>query len=988
MDERADVFALGSILCEVLTGKPAFVGRSSGEIQRKAALGDLGEAFGRLDAAGADGVLVGLAKGWLGTEPEDRPRDAGMVAERLRAYLASIQERMRQAELAQAAANARAEEAKQTAAAAEARAGAERRARWLTASLAAAMLALAAVGGGGYFWMEQQRAGRLAATARAVNEALNQAVRHQGEARAAGDDLAKWAVALAQVDRAGDLVKPSEADPLLRGRVAAVRAEIERGRADVEEHARRVLVDRKLLETLEAIRGGFGGPGDTKRTVASYRSAFLAAGLDPEATEPKLVGQWIAARTAPIELATHLDHWAIVHRLANDPESTWQRLIAAARTADPDPWRDALRAKCFSRDAADLEAFRRLADDTKALDTQPTTSLVLLAKQFKYGFGDSTRAEQVLRHAWHRDAGDFWVNFNLALVRGTGASDPAEAYPDTVEAIRFLSAAVAARPRSSIAHTELGRVLGARGRLDEAIAEHRTAQRLQPDYVWAHVCFGQALQAQGKLDEAIAEFREALRLIPDDPWIHRTFEQALNAQVKPDALIVGYRETLRLNPRDIAAHSGLGNALRAQGKLDEAIAEYRAALRLKPDFAAVHHNLGIALRARGDLDGAIAAFREEFRLSPASADAPLELIEVLKLKNVPDRGIALFDDLIREQRQQPYFVFARARYLVDLGRRHQAEADLATAGENWPNHPSGWKERGRLYALMGRLDEAAADFGRALALVARAKDPWSNDDPAWSNDDPAGVYPDSVFDAGVFERLVRLRPSDQTLLIARVRHHARRREWREAAGVAARLGAMEPLHHFSWHNEVALRSYIGDAEGSRRLCQRMMERFGSTPDPTTARRTVLCCLLEPDALPNLGALAPLVQRFLGSPTANHNPWSMLAAGLHDYRLGRFSAAIERLSPIVDETGPRTTAEVQMAQGCVLRALAHQKSSQEAEARRLLAAAEVLAQQASFDPERAGPLPTNWFDWLRYHVLHREAERLIRGAASPDDPPAR
>ena len=37
IDERADVFALGSILCEILTGSPAFTGRSSGEIVRKAA---------------------------------------------------------------------------------------------------------------------------------------------------------------------------------------------------------------------------------------------------------------------------------------------------------------------------------------------------------------------------------------------------------------------------------------------------------------------------------------------------------------------------------------------------------------------------------------------------------------------------------------------------------------------------------------------------------------------------------------------------------------------------------------------------------------------------------------------------------------------------------------------------------------------------------------------------------------------------------------
>ena len=149
VDERADVFALGSILCEVLTGRPAFRGRTSGEIQRKAALGDLTDASARLAGCGVDGELVTLARDCLAGEPEDRPRDAGVVAGRLAAYLTSVQERLHAAELAHAAEVARTEEAVRTAEAAEARSRAERRARRLTAALAATAMLMTLVGAGG-----------------------------------------------------------------------------------------------------------------------------------------------------------------------------------------------------------------------------------------------------------------------------------------------------------------------------------------------------------------------------------------------------------------------------------------------------------------------------------------------------------------------------------------------------------------------------------------------------------------------------------------------------------------------------------------------------------------------------------------------------------------------------------------------------------------------------------------------------------------------
>ncbi len=68
LDERCDVFALGSILCELLSGEPAFTGRSSGEIERKASRGELKDALERLDRSGSDAELIALAKDCLAPE--------------------------------------------------------------------------------------------------------------------------------------------------------------------------------------------------------------------------------------------------------------------------------------------------------------------------------------------------------------------------------------------------------------------------------------------------------------------------------------------------------------------------------------------------------------------------------------------------------------------------------------------------------------------------------------------------------------------------------------------------------------------------------------------------------------------------------------------------------------------------------------------------------------------------------------------------------
>ena len=109
LDERADVFGLGAILCEVLTGKPPYVDDGAMRVFRMAARGRLEHCMQRLDACGADPELITLTKHCLELEPADRPRDAGILASRVTEYIESVEMRLRQAEVERAAQAARAD---------------------------------------------------------------------------------------------------------------------------------------------------------------------------------------------------------------------------------------------------------------------------------------------------------------------------------------------------------------------------------------------------------------------------------------------------------------------------------------------------------------------------------------------------------------------------------------------------------------------------------------------------------------------------------------------------------------------------------------------------------------------------------------------------------------------------------------------------------------------------------------------------------------
>ena len=99
LDERADVFGLGAILCEILTGSPPYVGDNGNSILRKATRADLDDCRRRLRDSDAGQDLIDLALACLAAEPEKRPRDASVVASRISEHLESIERKLKQAEI-------------------------------------------------------------------------------------------------------------------------------------------------------------------------------------------------------------------------------------------------------------------------------------------------------------------------------------------------------------------------------------------------------------------------------------------------------------------------------------------------------------------------------------------------------------------------------------------------------------------------------------------------------------------------------------------------------------------------------------------------------------------------------------------------------------------------------------------------------------------------------------------------------------------------
>jgi serine/threonine-protein kinase len=627
VDERSDVFGLGAILCEILTGKPPFLGRDRHEIRDRAAQGDLKVAIERLDGCTADADLITLCRDCLAAEPASRLRDGSEVARRIGSYLAGVQERLRAAELAGEEAQTKAAE--------------ERKRRRVTVALAGSVLVIVGLAGGGLLYLARQRQEQFVR----FNRALGQLEGIYADAKQVGDDPARW-LAARNAARAVKGLLGDAPDFKTRNRLLELVA-------NVAESAAAAEADQKLLAKLVDIRSAEADDLDGSETDLAFGEAFREAGIEVDALAPADAGAKIRSRPPSVStaLTAALDDWAAQRRRAQPKaQESWQRLVEVARVADLDSLRNRMRDLWATIDRkSQLESLRELARDHD-VKNWAAQSLVLLAGAL-IDAGDADASESILRGAEVSYPGDVWVNYHLgAVLQKLSRSD---------EAIRFYSAARAIRPET--AH-ELAHALAGRGQSDEAVALFRHLSRLRPgnarhlvclgemltekglageakevlesavsigreqvsrrkDLVDSYMALGDALRAQGNQGDAISEYRTAIRLKPDYAKAHINLGLALERSGSVNEAITEYRTAIQLKPDHAEAYNNLGNVLQRVGSVSEAISEYRTAIRLKPDHAEAYNNLGNVLQDAGNVNEAISEYRTAIRLKPDYPEA-------------------------------------------------------------------------------------------------------------------------------------------------------------------------------------------------------------------------------------------------------------------------------------------------------------------------------------------------------------------------------
>jgi serine/threonine-protein kinase len=414
---------------------------------------------------------------------------------------------------------------------------------------------------------------------------------------------------------------------------------------ELSDRIRGTLAELDLVQKLEGIRhnrtavvdGRFDPEANQARSDRQYEAAFTEAEVGSLDDAPSVVAARVHESPVRGALVAALDDWALCTRV----ESRRGWIFAVARGADPDPsgWRDRIRDPALAP-----KELTQLAD-TAVLPAQSVQLLIALALRMQAAHVD---AIPFLRRVQQQYPGDFWACFTLA--DALWQMKPAECIryyqaalairPETAlahlnvgralaeakridEAIEHFREAVRLDAKYAHAISNLGLALSIKGNNDEGLRLVKEGLALDGRSVRSYFHLADVLFRMGQHEEALADLRRALEIDPSSLKGHHYLGNDLMQLGRYDEAQEQFEVALRLDPDSPLPHFGLGALWKNQGRIDEAIKELEFATRLEPPLFQVHAMLAECWRSKGEPQKALLEYDKEIALHPDDAASNL-----------------------------------------------------------------------------------------------------------------------------------------------------------------------------------------------------------------------------------------------------------------------------------------------------------------------------------------------------------------------------
>jgi tetratricopeptide (TPR) repeat protein len=131
-------------------------------------------------------------------------------------------------------------------------------------------------------------------------------------------------------------------------------------------------------------------------------------------------------------------------------------------------------------------------------------------------------------------------------------------------------------------------------RFPEAEEYLRQLVKLHPEEAAAHVQLGRVLSAENKNDDAIAELQAGLKIAPADLSAQRDLAETYVTAGKTEEAEAAYRTLVASHPQDADFHRALGREFLRGKKFPEAQQEFLTTVKLKPDLGDAYGDLAFA----------------------------------------------------------------------------------------------------------------------------------------------------------------------------------------------------------------------------------------------------------------------------------------------------------------------------------------------------------------------------------------------------------